>query len=193
MEYRIEVKVKNNQLLKYIEAAGYKSIGEFCRLNNKSNWASTIGEYVNLKKTPLMADGNFYPHVYKISKLLNCLPEDLFTEVQMNTALETNKRTMQVNEAEVKYMLENMGETLLLEDKIDAERLPEKIDQLLELLTLREQKVIRTRFGMDQEPKTLKDTAKMFNVSVERIRQIESKALRKLRHPNRLKSIIDYK
>jgi hypothetical protein len=52
-----------------------------------------------------MANGDFYPHVYEMSTLLNCSPEDLFTEIQMQTALETNRRTLEVNEAD-NFMLQ---------------------------------------------------------------------------------------
>ena len=69
-------------------------------------------------------------------------------------------------------------------------------DQLLaviETLTPREQKVIRLRYGLDDShPRTLEEVGREFNVTRERIRQIEAKALRKLRHPSRSKKLKDY-
>ena len=60
-------------------------------------------------------------------------------------------------------------------------------------MTEREQKVLRLRFGIDDgQPKTLEDVGKRFNVTRERIRQIEAKALRKLRHPSRSRKLKDY-
>ena len=59
--------------------------------------------------------------------------------------------------------------------------------------TLRERRVIEERFGLiDNEPKTLDQVGKEFNVTRERIRQIEGKALRKLRHPTVAKRIVGY-
>lgn len=65
--------------------------------------------------------------------------------------------------------------------------------QVIETLTPREQKVIRLRYGLDDShPRTLEEVGKEFNVTRERIRQIEAKALRKLRHPNRSKKLQDF-
>lgn len=64
---------------------------------------------------------------------------------------------------------------------------------VIETLTPREQKVIRMRYGLDDNhPRTLEEVGKEFNVTRERIRQIEAKALRKLRHPNRSKRLQDF-
>lgn len=192
-DYRIEVKVKNNNILRKIEEAGYKSVGEFCRLNNKMTWASRIGDYVNLKSSPLNCEGEFFPHVYEICDLLMCSPEDLFNETQIQTALESNKRTMEVNEAEMKFMLENNKEPLSLEDGLAMQRMPEKVQLLLENLTPREAKVIKMRFGIGEyEPMTLREVADEFGVTSARIRDIEVKALRRLRHPGRHQPIAEY-
>ena len=60
-------------------------------------------------------------------------------------------------------------------------------------LTAREEKVLRLRFGLDDgRQRTLEEVGKEFNVTRERIRQIEAKALRKLRHPSRSKKLKDY-
>ena len=61
---------------------------------------------------------------------------------------------------------------------------------VIETLTPREQKVIRLRYGLDDShPRTLEEVGREFDVTRERIRQIEAKALRKLRHPNRCKKL----
>ena len=71
--------------------------------------------------------------------------------------------------------------------------LHEQLMEVLETLTDREQKVLRLRFGLDDgRPRTLEEVGKEFNVTRERIRQIEAKALRKLRHPSRSKKLKDY-
>jgi len=73
------------------------------------------------------------------------------------------------------------------------EMLKDEISQVLETLTEREEKVVRLRFGLeDGKPRTLEEVGQMFGVTRERIRQIEAKALRKLRHPSRSRKLRDY-
>ncbi|MDI9494517.1 MAG: RNA polymerase sigma factor RpoD [Bacillota bacterium] len=71
--------------------------------------------------------------------------------------------------------------------------LKEQLVEVLDTLTEREQKVLRLRFGLDDgRARTLEEVGKRFDVTRERIRQIEAKALRKLRHPSRSKKLKDY-
>lgn len=71
--------------------------------------------------------------------------------------------------------------------------LKEQLIGVLDTLTAREEKVLRLRFGLDDgRARTLEEVGKEFNVTRERIRQIEAKALRKLRHPSRSKKLKDY-
>ena len=73
------------------------------------------------------------------------------------------------------------------------EMLKDEISEVLLTLTEREEKVIRLRFGLeDGKPRTLEEVGQMFGVTRERIRQIEAKALRKLRHPSRSRKLRDY-
>ncbi len=71
--------------------------------------------------------------------------------------------------------------------------LKEQLEEVLETLTPREEKVLRLRFGLDDgRQRTLEEVGHVFGVTRERIRQIEAKALRKLRHPSRSKKLKDY-
>ena len=71
--------------------------------------------------------------------------------------------------------------------------LKEQLEEVLQSLTEREAKVLRLRFGLeDGRPRTLEEVGKEFDVTRERIRQIEAKALRKLRHPSRSKKLKDF-
>ncbi len=193
-DYRVEIKVKNNNLLKKIEESGYSSVGEFCRLNNKKAWASHIGEIVNLKKSPLNPDGTFRKIIYDICFILDCMPEDLFSETQLSAELETNKRTIKVGEAEMKFLFDHSIEVKLLEESVMSLRLENKIQETLETLTPREQKIINMRFGLAEyeEVLTLEEVSQLCGVTKERIRQIEKIALRKLRHPIRAEPLRDY-
>lgn len=78
-------------------------------------------------------------------------------------------------------------------DAASYQLLKQQIDEVLSTLNLREQKVLRLRFGLDDgRSRTLEEVGKEFKVTRERIRQIEAKALRKLRHPSRSKKLKDY-
>ena len=78
-------------------------------------------------------------------------------------------------------------------DSVASTMLKEQISRVLDTLTPREEKVLRLRYGIDDgRPRTLEEVGKEFNVTRERIRQIEAKALRKLRHPSRSKRLRDF-
>lgn len=78
-------------------------------------------------------------------------------------------------------------------DSVTFIMLKEQLLQVLDTLTPREEKVLRLRYGIDDgKPRTLEEVGKEFNVTRERIRQIEAKALRKLRHPSRSKRLKDF-
>ena len=71
--------------------------------------------------------------------------------------------------------------------------LREQLNEVLHTLTPREEHVLKLRFGLDDgRTRTLEEVGKVFNITRERIRQIEAKALRKLRHPSRSKRLKDY-
>ena len=79
------------------------------------------------------------------------------------------------------------------DDAASYELLKEQLEDVLDTLTHRERKVLKLRFGLeDGRPRTLEEVGKVFGVTRERIRQIEAKALRKLRHPSRSKKLKDY-
>lgn len=78
-------------------------------------------------------------------------------------------------------------------DSASRELLKEQVNQVLSTLTEREKKVLELRFGLDDgRSRTLEEVGKEFKVTRERIRQIEAKALRKLRHPSRGNKLKDY-
>ena len=84
-------------------------------------------------------------------------------------------------------------ETLSPDDYTNNQLLKDEINNVLQGLTEREEKVLRLRFGLqDGRTRTLEEVGKEFNVTRERIRQIEAKALRKLKHPNRSKRLKDF-
>ena len=78
-------------------------------------------------------------------------------------------------------------------DAVSFTLMREQLNEVLHTLTPREEQVLKLRFGLDDgRTRTLEEVGKVFNITRERIRQIEAKALRKLRHPSRSKKLKDY-
>lgn len=85
------------------------------------------------------------------------------------------------------------NETPAPSESASSSLLREQLRNVLHTLTQREEQVIKLRYGLDDgRPRTLEEVGKQFNITRERIRQIEAKALRKLRHPSRSKTLKDY-
>lgn len=75
---------------------------------------------------------------------------------------------------------------------VERKVLREDLEKLLESFTPREQEIIRLRFGFDGMPQTLEEVGQLFNITRERVRQIENKCIRRLRHPSKAKIIRDF-
>lgn len=112
-------------------------------------------------------------------------------EQYLNTA-SLNALIREDSETELQDMLPD-EDTPSVEDEIISIELREVCDRVLKTLTPKEEKVLRLRFGLDGERRhTLEEVGNIFQVTRERIRQIEGKALRKLRHPSRAKQLKDF-
>lgn len=139
-----------------------------------------------MKESPLGANGDYRPAVHNLCEKLNCLPEELFSSAQMEAVLEDNRRTFEVNEAEMKFMLSNQQEQRLLEDIVDDDKREAALEDMLDTLCPREKSIIERRFGLGEyDTHTYDELASHFGVTRERVRQIERKAMLKLRHPSR--------
>ena len=152
----------------------------------------TINKLIRVSRQLLQELGR-EPTPEEIAKEMN-MPEDRVREIlkisQEPVSLETPIGEEEdshlgdfIQDENVPVPAEAAAFTLLKEQLVDV----------LETLTEREQKVLRLRFGLDDgRARTLEEVGKEFNVTRERIRQIEAKALRKLRHPSRSRKLKDY-
>lgn len=192
-ELRIKVEIRNNLILEKIEAAGFTSIAEFCRHHNLRR--PTLDEFIKLEKSPLKmgCSGKTAPEwlesVEKIAQTLNCSPEELFPE--QDIVLRKSTASVKVRAETVWSAIEHNHDevrALLPETVVAANDLRKALDDALMKLTEKEATVLRARFF---EGKTLEEVSEMFDVTRERIRQIETRALRKLRHPSRGETLIE--
>lgn len=98
-----------------------------------------------------------------------------------------------ISDEEDTSFLDMLADETTTEDKYVEIELSEKIDEVLDMLDEREAEVLRYRFGFYGRIYTLEEVGQMFGVTRERIRQIEGKALRKLRHTTRARKLVDFK
>lgn len=112
----------------------------------------------------------------------------------INSEESVNDESQLIDLIPYSYSLTNFEyEDCSVEDKVYRKLLKGDIDKVLHTLSPREEKIIRDRFGLyEKKPKTLEEIGSYYKVTRERIRQIEAKAIRKLRHPSRTKSLRDY-
>lgn len=154
--------------------------------------------------------------VETINKLIR-VNRQLLQELGRDPTPEETAMVMEIPEERVREILKIAQEPVSLETPIGEEEdshlgdfipdddapapaeaasfilLKEQLEEVLETLTPREEKVLRLRFGLDDgRTRTLEEVGQEFGVTRERIRQIEAKALRKLRHPSRSKKLKDY-
>lgn len=152
----------------------------------------TINKLIRVQRQLLQELGR-YPFPEEISKVMD-LPVEKVREIQ-KIAQEPVSLETPIGEEEDSHL----GDFIPDDDApAPAEAaaftmLKEQLINVLDTLTPREEKVLRLRFGLDDgRARTLEEVGKEFNVTRERIRQIEAKALRKLRHPSRSKKLKDY-
>lgn len=120
-EYRIDLKVRNNLILSKIEYLGYKSPYHFC---NETGFSYPhLINFCNMKESIFDVTGKLKPSINKLCEKLKCLPEEIFSANQMEASLKNNKKTIQVKEAEMMFLMNNANEEVLLEHIIEDEQL----------------------------------------------------------------------
>jgi RNA polymerase sigma factor (sigma-70 family) len=182
-DYKLTLKVQNNYLLEKMYEHGIKSVAELSRFSQVSH--SCLTDILNLKIAAYSKTGRIYPSVQKLCEFFCCEIYDIFPAQHIEQSLPNNK-------AHIKADLNQLLPSGFLESTLDPANLVstyqdnELVNKMLLTLTTRESKVMSLRFGLKGEDEhTLAETGILLNVTQERIRQIEAKALRKLRHPSR--------
>lgn len=186
-DYRLEIKIKNNYLYEKMQEYGISTAAELARVVGLG--PSEIGYILNLKVTPYTNKGTVRSSIQCLCDFFSCNPEDLFPAQHIFDPLTVNQGAIQANIGELmsSNLLESAHNPDLL---VEITEQKEAIEKTLDQLTLREKKVLELRFGLGEEAEcTLKEVGIKLGVKAERIRQIEAKALRKLRHPTRAKHI----
>ncbi len=152
----------------------------------------TINKLMRVSRRLLQELGR-EPNPEEIGKEMD-LPPERVMEIQRiaQDPVSLNTPIGEENDTVLGEFIEDEGGTAPTDAVSDMMR-KKQLLEVLETLTPREEKVLRLRYGLDDgRIRTLEEVGKIFNVTRERIRQIESKALRKLRHPSRSKQLKDF-
>lgn len=169
-------------------------LAEICETN-----VSSISEIESLKAFSIKSIDRVRNLLFIIADRLETdfeylFPDDYLLAIQSGYGFEkniyllkdTSMETLKPGEIEQQLFLPSP------EEEIDLKILAQDMENILDGLPIREQRIIRDRYGFDAEPLTFEDTARKHGVTRERIRQIESRALSRLRHPNIRKKLRDY-
>jgi len=152
----------------------------------------TINKLIRISRT-LLQDLGREPTPEEIAKAMD-LPVERVREI-MKIAQEPISLETPIGEEEDSHLGDFIEDqdALAPAEAASFTMLKEQLEDVLETLTPRERKVLKLRFGLDDgRPRTLEEVGREFGVTRERIRQIEAKALRKLRHPSRSKRLKDF-
>jgi RNA polymerase sigma factor (sigma-70 family) len=187
-EYRVKVTVRNNLLLSAIEDAGYKSQAEFARSAGLTD--TQVTALVGLRACPINNDGEFSKLAQAVMEALGACPTDLWTNEQLTMRLKVSSAEAKIDQYQLHAVLgKNASDLIGFEVKQNNEDhlhdLKKLVAEKLDTLTPRERKVLQLRFGIDAENHTLSEVGNMMDMTSQGIRQIEAKALHKLRHPSR--------
>ncbi len=188
----LEIAFHNNPELIHIPEHIKKIISLFNKVGNKIRQEQgrepTVDDYAKTMRIS----------VTKVKKILTIIQTQNSISLLTPISLEDSVEDEENIKDSVQYE-ENIGNFIEDKDTKDPDKITEEIirkedvTEVLSKLSEREAKVIKYRFGLDcSYPRTLEEVGKMFNVTRERIRQIEAKAIRRLRHPSRAKDLKDF-
>jgi hypothetical protein len=175
-DYILEAKVKNGLIVRAMRECGYTTVASLARACHVKQGA--LGRLLNLKLSALDSEGQWRPQVIRLCECLNRMPAELFNQQQQEVALKTNKVERFIEAADIQYFMQRNRP---VEELLEYEHLQKDVDELLSGLLPREARIIKKRFGIDGEERTLRSLVQEEGVTVERVRQIEAKGLRKMR------------
>jgi RNA polymerase sigma factor (sigma-70 family) len=186
-DYNVTVKVRNARILNALAKVDEKAGGKLAKKLGVP-YAQML-DLINLKIEPVDKHGDWLPSVIKLAELTNTMPVELFSDAQYYP-LDVNVAQFEMGQEEVMQLLNNTHAPDPSE-AIEYREMQQGIDDVLDSLTPREAEVLRLRFGIDGKEHTMEEVGQVYGVSRERVRQLEAKALRKLRHPARADILLE--
>ena len=181
-DYRVEIKVKNNLLASAMDRKGITSAAELSRQSGITY--NQACRYLNLQESIYDFRGEYRQCFMRLCDFFNLMPHQLYPEAQMIEPLKTNKKTI---EADAHELVRLEADALDPAQIIELGSRREAVRGMLFSLTKKESDVVSLRLGFEGVEHTWEEIGNVYGVSRERVRQIYGKAIRKLRHPERLK------
>ena len=185
-DYRVTVKVRNARIINALAEMG-EVVGAKVSAKIGIPYSKLLA-LSNLAISPIDKDGNVIAEVLKICDFTNKMPLELFSPDQI-VPLETNTAEVEMTADEVETLMLSSSGSHNPEKLLSDSQSAQAIKDLLDTLSPRESKILQLRYGMDCDTHTYEEIGKVFEVTKDRIRQIEAKALRKMRHPSRAKKL----
>jgi predicted DNA-binding protein (UPF0251 family) len=185
-DYRVKILIRNERILKLIEDKGYVSVRKFCAIEKISY--QRVTELISGKLKPIRASGEPSFVCKQVLKALGAEIEDCFTARQLKGF---NKRSFEikVKEQDLKKLI---NPTVNHETKMIEQDAKNNIRHAIEIgLQPKEAAMLKMKFGFDDgKEQTLEEIGLTFGVSRERVRQIITKAQRKMCHPSVMRQIL---
>ena len=187
----LQLRIRNNILLQAIRRRS-KSVAAFCRETGYP--LTTAQSYIGFKESPVThgqrrrgkkrSDDTWWREsAIRLATLLDLAPEDAFPP-EISATVKHN--TIEVFCAAV----EPPAPQISPRDEVSRREIRSIVDNVLDTLNSREREILERRFGFYGNPESFEDIGARYGVGRERIRQIECKALRKLRHPSRTRHLV---
>jgi len=183
-DYRVKITIRNERILSVMESMGFPSVRNLCEVNKLDY--NRIVNIISGKIKPLNEKGELIPVVIKLLDTLDMTPEEAFTERQ----LQGFRKSSIIVKLEEKEMVKLANPIRNQEQKLIETEVKHKLEKAINSLRPMEKTIIKLRYGINDSEHTLEQIALIFNLSRERIRQIEKKALSRLRHPTNSTEIL---
>jgi len=181
-DYYATLRIQHGRLKSAMQDLGIESAAELSRRSGVSQQG--VGELLNFRVSPRAKNGAWKKHTLAICAALGSEPIDLFPE-HLDHEIPTNEIASFVDHAQLSgASVRQLGPR----EECERGEMSRTLDEVLGTLTDRERNVLKGRFW---ESKTLDEIASEQGVCRERIRMVEAKALRKMRHPSRLEKLAD--
>ena len=192
-EYRFQIKIRNNVVLKRIEELGFDSIPEFCRA--KKLTYHLVTEIINFKLPFYTKQGAITLHISKLADALSLLPDHIYPPERRDRPLASNTYNIEANKNDLMQIAGSLRMDALPPDdrKMLGDFQPMLSRIMDECLPPRHRDILERRFGLiTGREESLDEIAADMGVTPARIRQLEAVAIRKLRHPDRSKRLREY-
>lgn len=187
-DYRIQISIKNNHLISMMEGFGIKTAAELYRQSGVHQ--TIIGDALSLKIPAYLQNGKMSAATSRLCEFFACEPCDIYPDQHLHESLPINKTFIEANAEDLIPASARLGSEDPLTLLIGDGGLANAVHLAVESLTQREQQIISARYG--EKVATLRELGEKMGICVERVRHIEARALRKMRHPTRADALREF-